>query len=292
MKKTAVLMIGILTAAQSARPEILAGWDMAGVDVNDGIGLATNAPPYAFAATTGDTVQVQARLELGDGVNPSTSADQYGFKIPTEDTADTLAEALAGNHYLEFSLTVPGSCRINLESIEMRGQSTSSGCSNVVLMSSIDGFAAGQEIAAAYAVNKTGGFDTDSSGFGAPIDLSDSRYQQLTGTVAFRLYGWSSVSGSGAAFLRNLNGDDLIVYGTCETLPAGSGPVLSISESNGTCRIAAVVEEGNENAFVLQYCSEIDGSNGWSTVSAPFTDTTAWLIDATNRTGFYRAAVP
>ena len=266
MKKTAVLMISILTAAQSARPDILAGWDMAGVDVNDGIGLATNAPPYTFAATTGETMQVQARLQLGDGVNPSTSADQYGFKVQSADTALTLAEAVAGNHYIEFSLTVPDNCRINLESVTMRGQSTSSGCSNVVLMSSVDGFAAGQEIASVFGVNKTGGFDTDSSGFGAPIDLTDGRYQQLAGTVVFRLYGWSSVSGSGATYLRNLGGDDLVVHGSVETLSGGSGPVLSISGSNGTCRISAVVEAGNENAFVLQQCSEIDGSNGWSTV--------------------------
>ena len=170
----------------------------------------------------------------------------------------------------------------------MSGQATASGCSDVVLMSSIDGFTAGQEMAASSAANVTGGFDTDASGFGGPIDLSDARYQNLTGTVSFRLYGWNSTSGSGATYLRNLGGDDLVVHGAISGIDAGVVPWLAVTESNGTMSVTAVFEGANSANFILQNCGNL-ASNDWNTVSIPFTTNTTWNIETTNGTGFYRA---
>jgi hypothetical protein len=287
--KKAVLVVSVIAVASGVRAGVVAGWDVSGVDVKDGVGLETNMAPYAFMATTGETGQVFAQLTLGDGVNPSTSANQYGFKIAGGDETNSLAGAIAGNHYIEFSLMITNGYQLNLDSIEMNGQATASGCSNVVLMSSIDGFIGGQEIAAASPVNVTGGFDTDASGFGAPIDLSDARYQNLTGTVSFRLYGWNSTSGSGSTYLRNLSRDDLVVHGTISELSSGIVPWLSMAESNGTLSVSAVFDGAGSTGFILQHRVDLTDSNGWNTVSAPFITNTTWDIEATNSAGFYRA---
>ncbi len=288
MKKV-VFVVGVLVAvAVGVQAGVVAGWDVNGIDVNDGLGLATNLAPYVFSATTSETAHVASELTLGDGVNPSTSANQYGFKIGTADKTNSLAGAIASDHYLEFALSIDAGYALNLSSIEINGGGSSTACSNVVLMASIDGFTAGQEIASAYPANKTGGFDTDGSGFGGPIDLSDARYQNLTGHIPFRLYGWNNTSGAAVTYLRDLTGNDLVVHGTV-VLPSDGGPVLSLVSSNGARSVSAAFDEANSTGYILQYTLDLADSNGWSTVSAPFASNATWQIETTNRAGFYRA---
>ena len=287
----AVVVVGMLAVVGGVRAGVVAGWNVDGVELDVGAGLDAPGVPYIFSATTSETGRVSAWLTLGDGVNPSTSANQYGFKIAADAGTNSLAGAIASNHYLEFSLTVAGGYELNLDSIEMKGEASGTGCSNVVLMSSIDGFTAGQEIASAYPANEgTGGFDTDASGFGAPIGLSDAKYQNLTGAVSFRLYGWNSISGSGSTYIRNLAGDDLVVNGSMVELLSGFVPQLALDASNGTMSVSAVFDGASGTNFILQSCDNL-ASNDWSTVSEPFITNTIWEVEATNRAGFYRAIV-
>jgi len=161
----------------------------------------------------------------------------------------------------------------------------------MVLMSSIDGFTAGNEIAEVDLVNQTGGVDTDVSGFGSPIDLSDIQYQNLTGSISFRLYGWNSTSGSGSTYLRNLTGDDLVLNGSIVELPSSESPTLSWATSNGTGSVSAVFTGVASTNYVLQHRVDLTDSNGWSTVSSPFTSNVTWAMETTNTAGFYRAIV-
>lgn len=194
--------------------DVLAAWNVDGIELDAGSFVA----PYQLSAT-GAAEYVAAVLTLGSGVSPSTTAGQYGFKISDNAGQTSLVGAIDNDHYIEFALTVSSGYRINLGSLQLNGEASSTGCSNVALMSSVAGFVAGQEIASANAANKTGGFDTDASGFGGTIDITDADYQNLTGTVAFRLYGWNSTSGSGVTYIRNLSGNDLIINGTIEAIP-------------------------------------------------------------------------
>ncbi len=274
--------------AVAAQPVVLAGWDVAGVDLDQEGGVLSNAPPYTFFATTSDVSHVQAWLALGAGVNPSTSADQYGFKISSGAQTNTLAGAIALDHYLEFSISVDDGYRLNLASIEMTGGGSGTGCSNVVLMSSVDGFSAEAEIASAFPANSEGGLDTDESGFGGPIDLSAPVYQGLTGTVAFRLYGWNSTSGAGSTRIRNLSGEDLILGGEVLPVSAPAMPVLSIMPTNDVMRIAVRIESDPAAVYVLQRMESLSDTNGWHTVSAPFSGGTNWMVTVTNAAAFYR----
>lgn len=276
--------------AGEAQCAVLAGWDVNGIQLTNGVGVVTNTYPYTFLATTQHVEIVSATLELGAGVNPSTSPNQYGFKISEVDQTNSLAGAIERNHYIEFSLTVASGSALNLQQITMNGESTATGCSNVVLMSSMDGFVAGQEIASAFPANKTGGFDTDSSGFGASIDLSAARYQNVTDTVTFRLYGWNSKSGSGVTRIYDDDsGDDLVVSGEVVSLPPqAENPVLNLSLSNGMAQIAVSFTEASAVSYELQQCTQLV-PNDWKSVSAPFATNTVWSVEATNSTGFFRA---
>lgn len=288
MKKRNRVLVGMVALAGGIQAGVVAGWDVNGIDVNDGIGLEASGAPYVFSATTSETGRVSANLTLGSGVNPSTSANQYGFKISAADATNSLAGAIESDHYLEFSLAVSSGYALNIDSIEMNGGGSSTACSNVVLMSSIAGFTNGMEIASAYPANGTGGFDTDASGFGGPIDVSSDAYSNRTGTISFRLYGWNHTSGAAVTALRNLSGNDLVVKGTVVELPSSGGPKLSVVSSNGTTSVSAAFESSPNGNYILQYRGDLTDSNGWSNVSAPFASNTAWQIMMTNNAGFYR----
>jgi len=268
--------------------EVVAGWDVDGVDLDGGIGVETNSYPYTFLATASETGRVVAKLTLGDGVNPSTSADEYGFKISSSDATNSLAGAIAKNHFIQLSVEIAEGCSLDLQSLEIKGQSSSLGCSNIVLMTSIDGFESGQEIASAFPANKTGGFDTDGSGFGAPIDLSGARYQGLEGMVVFRLYGWDSTSGSSATYIRDLAGDDLVLNGTINGMADSSRPVLSLLFGSGSASISATFDGVAPTNYVLQYCADLS-SGDWMPISGIFASNSDWQVEATNRCGYYRA---
>ena len=288
MRKRMVIW-GFFIVVNVAHAGLLVGWDVAGVDVDNGVGLITNQPPYRFVVTTNVTEHVSAELTLGDGVNPSTSANQYGFKIPLATYSTTLDFAIQKKQYLEFSITVNEGFELNLESLSIKGQSSSLGCSSVVIMTSIDGFIDGQQIASTDSANKTGGFDTDASGFGEPIDLTAPAYQNLTGTISFRIYGWNSASGSSATYIRNLSGNDLVVNGTVEKLPSELPPILSLVYSNGTTSVTAAFEGRISSTYLLQYRENLINSSNWITISEPFSTNSTWQVEPINRWGFYRA---
>ena len=286
MKRRACI-IGALVLVNSLEAAMVAGWEVGGVDVDNGIGIVSNIPPYTFLATTNETQHVSARLTLGPGVTPSTTASKYGFKIPGDDATNSLAGAIASGHYMELALDVEEGFALSLVDIEVNGEGTSSACSNVVVKTSVDGFADEQDIATAFPANGTGGLDTDGSGFPGPIDLSGSQYQNLTGTILIRFYGWNSTSGLGSTRLRDLVGNDLVVNGSVAI--AVSGPQLAMDYTNGTQQVSATFDTPPSQSYVLQYRAGLTDSNGWVNVSSPFTSDSSWPVGTTSNAGFYRA---
>ncbi len=227
MRKVLLLCLGLSVGFQwQATGSVIAGWDVAGVDVASGTGISEDETPYTFhAGTISEHISV-AHLQLGSGVEPSTAASQYGFKI--NDSRGALPDAIAANHYLQVTIAVQEGYLLNLDRVEMRGNSTGTGCDDVAWMSSIAGFTAGNEIIALSGRQGagTGGLDTTASGFGGPIDLSMGEYQDLSGEVIFRLYGWNSSSSAGVTRIRDLSGDDLSFHGNVVPIPEPSSAVL------------------------------------------------------------------
>ena len=286
VSSTFVFCFGLLMVV--ARASMLAGWDVHGLDVRDGAGIETNGAPFCFYATTSSVDLVTAHLSLGDGVNPSTANGVYGFKISAADQTNSLAGAIASDHFMEFSLEVDAGCEISLESVEINGEGTSTACSNVVFISSVDGFTSGAEIASVFPANRDCSLDTDESGFGAPIDLSAEKYQHLSGIISFRVYGWNSSGGTGEIRIRDLTGIDLAVYGEVSILPLSEAPVMSIRCGEDRVSISVIFEEPLETEFYLQRCDALGGSNSWSTICGACSDSTNFVFDVGGNVELYR----
>jgi len=222
--KILCVVIAVAMGTPIARSAILTAWDVNGVELDAGTGIVTNIHPYTMYSTF-SAEHVTGTMTLGSGVNESTAADQYGFKISSANEQTTLAGAIAENHYLQFSIQVDSGYQLNLESIFINGEATSTGCSNMVLMSSIDGIEDGRQIQTFFPA-QTGLQNTTT-------DLVGSQYQNLTGTVDFRLYGWDSTSGNGVTRIFDGSGDDLIISGTIVAIPEPAVITFILCTSTG-----------------------------------------------------------
>ena len=212
-----IVLLVLLILPLTSTADILAAWDVLGVDVEAGIGVEQGSFPYAKSAATQGVNISESQLTLGADL-PSIKGDMYGFKFSATTHQTSLVAAIANNHYIQFTLIAETGYQFDLSSIEMNGESGSSSPDDIALMSDVGGFNAGDEIASLTdRQDVTGGWDTDSSGWGGVIDLLDPQYQNLT-VVTFRLYGWSS-SGTASAGIRNLSGNDLVINGTVEAIP-------------------------------------------------------------------------
>ncbi len=222
-----ILLSVLLIASNTLDGQPLASWDFNGTDLDN---LDPNNQ-YTLAAGTTETEISEATLTLGPGVRPATATGQYGFKIATADSQTSLAGAIANGHYIELTLNAANGTLLNLSSLEFNGQSGPTGADNVALLSSIGGFT---ETAAIVTRNPvagvTGGLDTDNSGFGGPIDLSSTEFQNIA-SITFRLYGWNSSGSTGATYFRNLSGNDLVIQGQAIVPEPATAAVLSGSLS-------------------------------------------------------------
>lgn len=223
MKKLMLILLVFVVAAAPALAEELAVWDVNGVDVADGTKIDESVSPYAFTAGKLGSNVSDAKLTLSDNVSPSTVASRYGLKILSENDpkSTSLLEAISNNHYMQFTVSAFEGYRLNFSSIQMSGGGTATSPNNVALLSSVGGFIDSEAIAEVSNVTSDGSMDTDSLGWGGPIDLSGQDYQGLENKVTFRLYMWNA---SGAYDTRIENGNivdnnDLIINGTTAVIP-------------------------------------------------------------------------
>lgn len=209
MKKI-TLLLSVLFVTATSYGQVLIGWDVSAIELDDG----SHSAPYTIAGVAAANIS-GGDLTLGSGVNSSTSAGEYGFKISGANEQTTLAGAITENHYIQFTLLADSGFVFNLTSLEINGQTSATGADDIAVMTSVDGFTSGDQIASLSGrhVVGTGDFDTDASGFGSAIDLSGAGYQNLT-SLTIRLYGWNTTSSSGTTVIRNLSGDDLVINGT------------------------------------------------------------------------------
>ncbi len=219
MKYKVIAGLVMLCMACSVQGTIIAGWDVDGVVVAEGQGIDEAEKPYTFRAGTVAENIVEAKMTLGSGLEPSTATSQYGFKIT--EPQDSLSNAIEADHYLQVEVTVADGYVLNLESLEMKGRSTGTGCDNVAWLFCRKGFEEGKEVVALDGRRAAGGggLDTAAPGFGGPVDLGAEEFQGLTGTIVFRLYGWNSGGRTGVTNIRNLSGDDLVLRGSVNEAP-------------------------------------------------------------------------
>lgn len=146
-------------------------------------GSNISASPY----TTGQVLATglsSTGISRGSGLSASSTNNRYNV---TGANATSLANAISGNDYFQFSIT-PNACfEVDFSSFVYNSQ-ISTGSINLALRSSIDSYAS--DIA------------TTTSTTGATMSLSAAAFQSLTSNVIFRLYIWGA-SSSGTQFSIN-----------------------------------------------------------------------------------------
>lgn len=182
------------TQAQTA----LLTWDVNG----------TNAASSAnLAGTVAANISAGA-LTLGSGLTASSAASTFGG---SDFEQANLANAINNQDYISFTITVATGFSLSLSSIDyLAGKSSSTTTLSAVLTSDRTGFTAGDAL-------DTYTF-TNSSPALRSVTLSGiTSLQNITGTVAFRLYGVSSATDTFR--IRNNLGADLKINGSVTAVP-------------------------------------------------------------------------
>ncbi len=195
----------------SAGLTILMGWDVDGVET----------------VTTLDSAHNDAALESSTiTIVPSAlgaTAAANAMNMNNWSTASTLAGAISDNSYFSFTLKGESGWLFDVDSMAWRLNRSSTGPSDFALMSSVDGFTSGDELAT-FQHTGTSAINLNPA-FGS-LGLEDLN------EVEFRVYGWNSSGSGGTTRIDNganfasgsPAGIDFAVFGE-----ARLGPVITVT---------------------------------------------------------------
>ncbi|CAM3413313.1 hypothetical protein FLLO111716_08895 [Flavobacterium longum] len=204
--------------------------------------------PYTTGQTFDTNISVSG-ISRGSGLTGNAGSNRYNA------TAWTTAGSVDANDYFEFTLTANTGYEIDFSSFTYTGQ-VSSGTPSFAFRSSKDSY-----------VSNIGSPATA----GATISLSGASYQNVTGSITFRLYGFSMASGatysvndftfSGNVFCIQPDLYNVTGGGTyCSSNPSGvavglSGSQVGISyqlKRNGTNVDSPIAGTGSAISFLNQ----------------------------------------
>jgi len=148
-------------------------------------GTETNEPSVFNNATIGPS-----DLTLGTGVNPTINANRFGgnnwFDTGNTATGNTIAEAVAGNNYIQFVVTPNDGYSFTPTSFVFNWDKTAiTGPPNIALRSSIDGFTTDL------------GIVVPTAAMGTSNTITISGLINITTATTFRLYGYGATGTSG-----------------------------------------------------------------------------------------------
>lgn len=213
---TRLLLLCITLLGSSAQAQIVA-WDF-----NSQLGNQITSP-----ATTADANLTVSPISRGSGLSPSAlnnafSSNTNGTSLGDGFTANSLANAIAQNAFLQFTITANTGFQVSLTVLNANFRRSANGPTDFQWQYSFDGFVTpGVNISSS--INFT---STATNGVSqAAIDLSTITALQnvpSTTTITIRLYGWNASATGGTFALGRLTGDDLAIDGT--VTPAGPSP--------------------------------------------------------------------
>ncbi|MEI9894449.1 MAG: hypothetical protein WDN28_11340 [Chthoniobacter sp.] len=179
---------------------------------------------------------------------PANAAVPVRYVRGTAGSADTAA-ALTNGDYFTFTLAPTSGNQLSLQNftvdISANGGAANADTAEYALFASTDGFASGDPsmsdiLAPAASVTAPGSNAIPYTRY--TVDLSEAAFQDLTGTVTFRLYVSNSSSSSVARF------DDVTINGTVSAVPEPSGFVL-LGLGAGVVAGVAAEKEGRRCAI-------------------------------------------
>lgn len=258
---TAVILA---SCAISARSEVLLGWDVVGYPSSP---IPVSAPSvYNNSALTASTLTRGSGLGAAGGTN-GFSANSWTMPVNT-----TIAEAIASNDYFTFTAVALPGATFDVTNFAWNTVHSSTGPSNFVLRSSVDGFAA--DLALFVVTNKDNN----------PISVSTALSLVGQTSVEFRIYGYGASASAGSARLANggdlgLTGLDMALFGTSTGgfIPtnvqfASSSASMAESIATYTVTVYKTLASGNVSGNVaLSGTATEGGGNDYTVDTTNFT---------------------
>ena len=214
MKKIYLLYILLILNAFCVHAQLLQ-WNTYGQT-----GLETSVPSFY------NNSNVQASNLTLSGVAAIGNANRLGgsgwFDTGNTAAGSTLAEAIAGNDYIEFIVTPTTGSTFTPTSFVFMWDSSATGPKNVALRSSIDGFAA--NLGSVVPVAAIGTLNT----------INISGLTNISTAVTFRLYGYGSTNTGGTGGIdTNTNIINVTLNGTTTTTACTPPTISAISPAAG-----------------------------------------------------------
>ena len=199
-------------------------------------------------------------ISRGAGLTASANGGRYNATVWA---VTSIANAVSGDNYMEFTITPNSGYEFAVSSIYVQLQRSSTGPRGIAIRNSIDSYASNLD--QEYSISDV----TSTQNFTFTFSQANS-----SSAVTYRIYKWAeSTSGSGG--IGDGSGDDLIVYGTVTATGGVSDPtgVSATTTSTSQINLAWTLNGNSNNVMVAWNSTNTFGiPSGVYSVSDPITD--------------------
>ncbi|MCW1147077.1 choice-of-anchor D domain-containing protein [Flavobacterium lacisediminis] len=189
-----------------------------------------------------NNVNVAASNLTQGTITPAANANRFGgtgwFNTGNTAAGNTIAEAVAGNDYIQFIVTPNAGFSFTPTSLVFNWDKSGTGPQNVVLRSSVDGFASNIGIVAPTAA------------IGTSNTITISGLSNITVTTTFRIYGYGATgTGGTGGFDTSTNSVNVQLNGTTSAVLTDAVDYCNLqSPANGT-----ITQGGVFNVYAQTY---------------------------------------
>ena len=187
---------------------------------------------FDFAGLSGSEVSVTSNfndanltnstISRGSGLTASNNGDRFNA---TSWSTGSIANAISGNNYMEFTITPNPGYQFSVSSVELSLQRSATGPSALVLRNSLDGYSSNLD--AQYTIIDNTSTQTFTFTFAQPNSLTP---------VVYRVYMYAEASG-GSGGIGDFAGNDIVVNGlvtlACSP-PADPTGTIAVTSSCGS----------------------------------------------------------
>lgn len=236
--------------------------------------ITDNNPSAANPFTAGQTTDpniTASGIGRGTGIAAVSAQNRYAASGFTTANAIDLAD------YFEFTLTPANNFEIDFTSIVYTGQASGTGPTQLAFRSSVDGF--------------TTNVGTPTVG-GTTIPLSGSQFQDIAGSITFRLYGFNAGAAGGTFSVNDFtfNGVVSSTALSVDLLSFSANTTGRITQLSWTTSCASATK-----SFAVEHSSDgqsfTEAGRVDATVGECNNTTRAYKFEAPASNGLYRLAM-
>lgn len=191
-------------------------------------------------------------ISRGAGLTASANGDRFNA---TSWATGSIANAISGNDYMEFTITPTAGNQFSVSSIVFQIQRSGTGLTAIALRNSLDGYAANLDGEKAI---------TDNANISQTVTFTFTQTNSST-AVTYRLYGYAEATGGTGG--PEGAGNDIVVNGSVSS----TGPSISVSPASTNFGTSAVNTPTAATTYSISG-SNLTGAPGNITITPPNSD--------------------